>query len=53
MFRKQSIAKNHNSFQSGLSDVPSSENAWNSNFFRLNNIYAYMYVYIYLYDYVI
>ena len=47
MFRKQSIAKNHNSFQSGLSDVPSSENAWNSNFFRLYKIYVYMYVYIY------
>ena len=31
-----------------LSDVPLSENAWNSNFFRLYKIYVYMYVYIYI-----
>ena len=42
VFGKEFIVKNHNSFQSGLSDVPSSENAWNSNFFRLHKIYMFM-----------
>ena len=41
VFGKQFIVKNHNSFQSGISDVPSSENAWISNFFRLHKIYTY------------
>ena len=34
MFGKQFIVKNHNSFQSGLSDPLPSENSWISNFFR-------------------
>ena len=33
VFMKQFIVKNHNSFQSGLSVVPSSENTWISSFF--------------------
>ena len=41
VFWKQFMVKNHNSFQSGLSDVPSSENAWISNFFRLHETYIY------------
>ena len=41
VFRKQFIVKNHNSFQSGFSDVSSSENAWISNFFSLHKIYIY------------
>ena len=38
VFGKQFIVKNHIRFQSGLSAVPSIENAWISNFFRLHKI---------------
>ena len=41
MFGKQFTIKNHNSFPSGLSDVPSSKNTWISNSFRLHKIYIY------------
>ena len=41
VFGKQFIVKKHNSFKSGLPDVPSSENACISNFFRLQKIYIY------------
>ena len=39
VFMKQFIVKNYNNFQSGLSDIPSSENAWISNFFMLHKTY--------------
>ena len=48
VLRKQFIVKNHNSLQSGLTGVPSNENTWNSNFFRLQKIYMFMYIYIYI-----
>ena len=41
VFGKQFIVKKHYSFKSGLPDVPSSENACISNFFRLQKIYIY------------